>query len=132
MRLLVTWLISVALPVCAQDWTPKRIVAITDYLPLARQARIKGDVEVRCVLDADGTVTRAEVITGHALLKDQARQNALLWKFQRSGPPGENNTVILKYQYRLEGDLQDRARTVFLVDLPNTIQIIAPVPVLNY
>jgi TonB family protein len=132
MRLLVIWLISIALPVCAQDWAPKRIIAISDYLPLARQARIQGDVEVRCVLDADGTVTRAEVITGHALLKDQARQNALLWRFQRSGPPGEHNTVILKYQYRLEGDLQDRARTVFLVDLPNTIQIIAPVALVEW
>jgi TonB family protein len=122
--MLAIWFIAAALPVCAQDWTPKRIVAITCYVPLAQQARIYGDVEVRCVLAADGTVTQAEVITGTALLKDQARQNALLWKFQRTGPPGENNTVILKYQYRLESEPQDRAHTVFLVDLPNTIQII--------
>jgi outer membrane biosynthesis protein TonB len=134
MRMLAIWLIAAAVPLCAQDWTPKRIVAITDYVPLARQARISGDVEVRCLLDANGAVTRAEAITGHPLLKDQARRNALLWKFQRSGPPGENNTVILKYQYRLQGDLQDRARTVFLVDLPNTIQIVGPVavPEINY
>jgi TonB family protein len=132
--MLAIWLIAAVLPVCSQDWKPKRIVAISDYLPLARQARIQSDVEVRCVLDADGTVTRAEVIIGHALLKDQARQNALLWKFQRSGPPGENNTVILNYRYRLEGGPapQNRAHTVFLVDLPNTIQIIAPVPEINY
>jgi hypothetical protein len=93
---------------------------------------IHGDVEVRCFLDADGTVTRAEAISGHPLLKEQARKNALLWKFQRTGPPGENNTVALKYQYRLEGELQDGSHTVFLFDLPNTIQIIAPIPVINY
>jgi TonB family protein len=132
MRTLAIWLIAAAVPLCAQDWTPKRIVAITDYVPLARQARISGDVEVRCFLGANGAVTRAEVITGHPLLKDQARQNALLWTFQRTGPPGENNTITLKYQYRLEGEFQDRAHTLFLVDLPNTIQIIAPVPVVNY
>jgi TonB family protein len=130
--MLAIWLIATAVPLCAQDWTPKRIVAISDYLPLARQARIQGDVEVRCVLDADGTVTRAEATTGHPLLKRQAVQNALLWKFQRTGSPGENNTVILKYQYRLEGEPQDRAHTVFLVDLPDTIQIVAPVPMVNY
>ena len=129
--MLAIWLIATALPICAQDWTPKRIVAITDYVPLARQAQISGDVEVRCFLDVNGAVTRAEVIIGHPLLKDQARQNALLWTFQRTGPPRENNTVTLKYQYRLEGEFQGRDHTVFLVDLPNTIQIIAPVAILN-
>ena len=113
-----------------QDWTPKRIVAIADYVPLARQARIYGDVQVKCFLDADGSVLRAEVLSGHPLLREQARKNALLWKFQRTGPKA-SNTVTLNYQYRLEGELQDQARTgahtVFFVDLPNTIQIIAPV-----
>jgi outer membrane biosynthesis protein TonB len=125
MRMLALWLIAAAVPLCAQDWTPKRIVAITDYVPLARQARIYGDVEVRCFLNADGEVTRAEAITGHPLLTDQARQNAMLWKFQRTGPPVETKTVTLKYQYRLEGEFQGRGRTQFVVDLPNTIQIIA-------
>jgi hypothetical protein len=126
MRRIACWLVAAALPLCAQDWVPKRIVAITDYVPLARQARIAGEVEIRCFLDANGSVTRAEGVTGHPLLKEQARQNALLWKFQRSTTRGENNSVILKYSYRLEGESQDRGRTVFVVDLPNAIQIVAP------
>jgi hypothetical protein len=55
----------------------------------------------------------------------------MLWKFQRTGPPGENNAVTLKYQYRLDGEFQDRGRTQFLVDLPNTIQVIAPFVTVN-
>lgn len=105
-------------------------MAITDYVPLAKQARISGDVQVKCFLDADGSVLRAEVLSGHQLLREQARKNALLWKFQRTGPQA-GNTVTLNYQYRAEGEQQDKAypvgHTVFLVDLPNTIQIIAPV-----
>jgi TonB family protein len=132
MRILGIWLLAAALPLCAQDWTPKRIVAITNYVPLASAARISGDVEVLCFLDESGAVTRAEVINGHPLLKEQARQNALLWQFQRTAPTSENNTVTLKYKYRLKGDLQDGSRTAFLVDLPNTIQIIAPIPRLMY
>jgi TonB family protein len=120
--------------VFGQDWTPKRIVAIADYVPIARTARISGDVQVKCFLDADGPVLRAEVLSGHPLLREQARKNALLWKFQRTGPKA-SNTVTLNYQYRLEGELQDQARmgahTVFFVDLPNTIQIIAPVAWVN-
>jgi TonB family protein len=120
--------------VFGQDWTPKRIVAIADYIPLARAARISGDVQVKCLLDADGSVLRAEVLSGHPLLREQARKNVLLWKFQRTGPQA-SNTVTLNYQYRLEGELQDQARTgahtVFFVDLPNTIHIIAPVDWVN-
>jgi TonB family protein len=113
------------LPVFAQEWTPKRIVAIMEYPPLPKEARIAGVVEIRCFLDANGTVTRAEAISGHPLFKEQARQNALLWKFQRTGP-GESNTITLTYQFRLEGEPQDQ--TVFVVDLPSTVQIIAPKP----
>ena len=63
MRILL-FIVTSTIAVFAQDWTAKRIVAITDYPSLAGAARISGDV------------------VGH---------------------------------------------TVFLVDLPNTIQIIAPV-----
>jgi len=83
---------------------------------------------VKCFLDADGSVLRAEVLSGHQMLREQARKNALLWKFQRTAP-GADNTVTLNYQYRVEGELQDKTypgHTVFLVDIPNTIQIIAP------
>jgi TonB family protein len=69
MRTLALWLTAAAVPLCAQDWTPKRIVAITEYAPLPRQARIQGDVEVRCFLDANGTVTRAEVINRASAIK---------------------------------------------------------------
>lgn len=123
-----------AISVFAQDWRPKRIVAIADYVPLAQQARISGDVQVKCFLDTDGSVLRAEVLSGHPLLREQARKNALLWKFQRTTPQAAN-TVTLKYQYRLEGELQDQAyrgaHTVFFVDLPDAIHIIAPIAWVN-
>ena len=119
-----------AVSICAQDWAPSRIVAITDYLPLARQAQISGDVEIKCYLDATGSVIRAESLSGHPLLKEQARKNARLWKFKRAGAQG-SNTVTLKYQYRLEGVPQDRAPTAFAVDLPDRIQIVSSAAPLN-
>jgi TonB family protein len=128
MKMIAVWLNAAALSLCAQDWVPKRIVAITDYVTFARYARIEGDVEIKCFLDADGSVIRAEVVSGHPILKEQARQNALLWKFQRA-TKGENNTVTLKY--RLQGEPQDRGHTTFVVDLPKTIQITAPFAPVN-
>lgn len=125
MRLLTLCLLAV-MPLCAQDWMPARIVAITDYPPLPQQARIGGEVQVRCFLNPDGSVARAEAVSGHPLLKEQARENALLWKFRRApAKGGGDNTITLKYEYLLEGEFQDPRRTAFVVDLPDTIRIIA-------
>jgi hypothetical protein len=91
--MLAIWFIAAAVPVCAQDWTPKRIVAITYYVPLAQQARIYGDVEVRCSLGADGSVTRAEPISGHGLLKEQG-------KTERIAKEVSANRAAPREQYR--------------------------------
>jgi hypothetical protein len=110
----------------AQDWVPTRIVAITRYVPLASQAQISGIVEVKCRLAEDGTVADAVAVSGHKLLKEQARQNALLWRFRRSSADVRNATVSIFYEYRLDGPAQDDYHTVFLVDLPNRVSIISP------
>lgn len=116
-----------ALALHAQDWTPTRIVAITDYVPLANQARIFGDVVIKCYLNNAGAVAKAEVVSGHPLLGRQAQENALLWRFRRLAPPREaGDSITLTYKYRLEGKSQTPVHTSFLVDLPNVIQIIAP------
>jgi outer membrane biosynthesis protein TonB len=39
------------------------------YPPLARQARIMGDVKLRIGIRRDGTVATADVISGHPMLK---------------------------------------------------------------
>lgn len=121
--------VLVASSLFAQDWVPTRIVAITRYFPLAAMARVSGDVVVKCVLDKDGSVMSAEVVSGPSLLKEQARTNALLWKFKRSplADATNDNSVTLIYQYRLDGERPDNRLTSFSVDLPNTVHIIAPV-----
>ena len=124
MRMLL-WLAVGLTPVYAQSWAPTRIVAITDYVPLARQARISGDVEVKCILDANGSVSRADAMSGHPLLRRQASENAVLWKFHRVKSEPPSDTITLKYRYRLEGEEQGREHTAFTVDLPNTIQIVS-------
>lgn len=91
---LICCVAACALALHAQGWPPKRIVAITDYVPLARQARIAGDVEIKCTLAEDGSVTSAEAVSGHPLLKEQARQNALLWKFQSTSAPAAGKAKV--------------------------------------
>jgi TonB family protein len=46
------------------------------YPPLAKQARITGDVQVSVYVRADGTVVSAESLSGHPMLANGAVENA--------------------------------------------------------
>jgi hypothetical protein len=39
----------------------------------------------------------------------------------------QDNSVTLKYDFLLDGKLQDGIKTTFVFELPNRIQIVAPV-----
>jgi TonB family protein len=119
-------LVLTPLSVWAQDWTPTKIVAITDYPALPRAARIQGTVEVRCTLDSSGNVTVAAVLSGPPELRDAARSNALQWKFQRTSPEVRGSSTTLTYVFLLEGAPQNRVNTTFVFELPNRLQIVAP------
>lgn len=118
------YMIATALSLHAEEWVPKRIVAITEYPPSAEKARIQGDVVIQCFLDRTGAVMRAEIVSGHPLFTGQSRENALLWKFQKAASTQDgDDSVTLKYQYRLEFIPEGDGRTSFSVDLPNIVQI---------
>jgi TonB family protein len=116
-----------ALSVWAQDWTPSKIVAMTEYPLLPRQARIQGTVEVRCTLDSDGNVIAAVGISGHEALREPARENALRWKFERASQKTQGASVILRYAFLLQGEPQDGRKSTFVFELPNKVQVVAPV-----
>ena len=46
------------------------------YPPLARQARITGDVKIAIGIRQDGSIVSAEVISGHPMLKQAALESA--------------------------------------------------------
>jgi TonB family protein len=55
------------------------------YPPLARQTRIAGTLTFNVVVASDGSVSKVELISGHPLLVDAAKQAILKWKFQPLG-----------------------------------------------
>ncbi len=76
----------------SQDTTgaPKAGVELTKlsppiYPPLARQARIMGDVKIQVGVRQDGNVAWAEVISGHAMLKQAALDSAQKSTFECRG-----------------------------------------------
>jgi TonB family protein len=70
------------------------------YPPLARQARIAGDVILQIGVRPDGSVASAEVISGHAMLKQAALDSARKSTFMRQ--EGEGTTFYsLTYMFGL-------------------------------
>lgn len=53
-----------------------------EYPPLARQARIQGDVVIDSVIDTQGRVTQMKVVSGSPLLVESAIQALGQWRYQ--------------------------------------------------
>ncbi len=105
MKLSYTFLLSVlaVLAPCARAQESERPVpnvvqhAEPLYPPLARQARISGDVRVRFTTDGESVVS-AEGETGHELLRKAAEDNVKTWKFAVHDP----GSFIVTFRYRFQ------------------------------
>jgi protein TonB len=67
------------------------------YPPLARQARIQGNVVLHAIIDKEGKVAQLEVISGHPLLVQSALDAVKQWRYkptQLNGDPVEVDTTI--------------------------------------
>lgn len=52
------------------------------YPPLAKQARIQGEVVIDSVIDTQGHVTQMKVVSGSPLLVQAAEQALAQWRYQ--------------------------------------------------
>jgi len=61
-----------------------RVISAPDpvYPPLARQARVYGDVVIDAVIDTSGNVVEMQVMSGHPLLVSAALDALKRWKYQ--------------------------------------------------
>lgn len=51
------------------------------YPPIAQAAQVSGDVRIKVTINEQGNVSINNVVDGHPLLKDAAKQAAALWQF---------------------------------------------------
>lgn len=67
------------------------------YPPLARQARIQGNVVLHAIIDKDGKVAELQVVSGHPLLVQSALDAVRQWRYKPTllnGDPVEVDTTI--------------------------------------
>ena len=85
------------------------------YPPIALAANANGKVIVEVEIDAQGKVTSAKTIEGHALLKGAAEKAASRWVFTPLAQGTETRTVRLWFQFTLvpRNGTQDEIVTIF-------------------
>ena len=76
------------------------------YPPLARAARVAGDVEIALHVRQDGSVESAEVVKGNPLLKEAALDSALRSKFECRGCGETSVSYSVLYTFGYTTDQQ--------------------------
>jgi protein TonB len=69
-----------------------------NYPPLARQARIQGQVVLRAVISKDGSIENLTLVSGHPMLAPAAIDAVKQWKYKPyllNGEPVEVDTEVL-------------------------------------
>ncbi len=89
--------------------TPETGVVLTKlsppiYPPLARQARITGDVKVQVEVREDGNIGSAEVVSGHPILKQAALDSARKSTFACGGCSEALTSYLLTYAFEIRTD----------------------------
>ncbi len=92
--------------------TPEAEVVLTKlspplYPPLARQARIMGEVKIQMLIRKDGSVESAEVISGHPMLKQAALESAQTSQFECRGCD-EPKSYALTYAFAMDELIVDK------------------------
>jgi protein TonB len=68
-----------------------------EYPPLARQARIQGEVVLHAVISRDGTIENLQVVSGHPMLVQAAVSAVRQWRYRPyylNGEPMEVETQV--------------------------------------
>ena len=64
------------------------------YPPLAKQARIQGTVRFTAIIGKDGTIQNLQLVSGHPLLVEAARQAVSQWHYKPTLLNGEPVEVV--------------------------------------
>jgi TonB family protein len=94
------------------------------YPPLARQARIQGDVVLIAQIGSDGSVSIPILKSGHPLLLQVAEDNLKKWKFQS----GESQEMEITYHFKLREQSSGSTQTDCSFDLPDSVTILSDPP----
>jgi len=135
MKLVATWVsILASVVVLVAGPSPKDICVVhwksINYNPVARGARLQGDVRLEVSVGPDGKVSDVKVLPSDAskLLQDEAVKNMNEWTFNT----GDERSFDIVYEFRLIMPETDYgAPTYVTVDFPAKIHVESQFKVIN-
>jgi TonB family protein len=92
------------------------------YPPLARQARIAGDVDLMLTIRRDGSVESAVVVSGHPMLRQAALDSTRRSQFECRGCSEAANPYALKYKFQLASRDPPKDCTAQMDDGPPAVE----------
>jgi len=108
---------------------PSALVAVAPgYPPLALTSATSGEVKVKIGVNAEGAVTRAQIISGPQLLREGCQEAAMQWKFVPivSGKQAREVELTFAFLIAPKGTATAKLTTVF--KQPNRIEITRIIP----
>ena len=120
--LLIALLLLTAFPQ-AQPRFPIHVESFA-YPPVARMARIGGDIVIVASIDSEGKVSVPVLPPGHPLLVRAAEENIRTWRFQ-SGPITE---LRVTYHFKIEGEPTYSQSSLCKFDFPDSVTIVTTPP----
>jgi TonB family protein len=120
----------IVIPLLGSDsatWRVRRLHSM-GYPEEALRLGVSGTVLVRCELSGDGSVFRANVLSGQKLLATPAVRNAGTWTFARV-KGGADFVVTLTYVFEIVDSrlAADNFHTQFVFEYPSTVLVNAGV-----
>ena len=104
-------------------------IEVPDYPPMARAARVQGEVKLHVQLGPDGRVVSAEAVSGPPILADAARANIKTWLFESPG----HGELDVSYEFRLERPaVSYLPRSKVILDLPDRVLIVSRLPEVDH
>jgi TonB family protein len=109
------------------------------YPPVARAARIAGDVDVRFAIRQDGSIASAEVLSGHPLLRPTVLNSTENARFECRNCTEATTYYRLVYTFEIEGQcecetpesrsLHEQASPTYprITDAPNRLTVTAEI-----
>lgn len=118
--LLLTWSLAVQGAAQSEKTVDNEEIKVVNfeelrYPPNARMSHIEGVVVLRVKLDGEGNAVESAAISGPKLLISDCLANAKKWHFQ----PNSSRSVILVYNFRIEGLCHGNASSQFILHPPN-------------
>lgn len=116
----ILWMILLGVHASGSVWQPERIVGL-EYPESALIRGLEGVVEIECYIANDGSVARAEPVSGEAALASAAARNAMQWKFRRIS--SGDTTYTLTYRFQIQRDSKKPVSPAFRFVMPGQVFI---------